>query len=124
MVEKKTPLFGFGHKVYKNGDPRVKIILGLCKDLQYTSAYITTLLKIEDNYAQIKGRKLIINIDGLIGALLLSMGFDSSVGKGIFIIGRVSGLVAQVVEELNDEKPVRRLNEEEITYNPHSENQD
>jgi len=48
--------------------------------------------------------------------LLCDFGFDALLGKGVFIIGRVSGLVAQCHEELSLEKPVRRLDESEIGY--------
>ena len=112
----KEAFFGFGHKIYKNNDPRVKIILNKCEHLDYRSQYLDTLLRIESLIEQIKGKKIIINIDGLIAALLLSMGFHSTIGKGIFIIGRISGLVAQSVEEKENEKPVRRISEEEIYY--------
>ena len=66
-----------------------------------------------------KGKKICLNIDGLAAAILLEMGFPPlSLGKGIFIIGRVPGLVAQAVEEKENEKPVGRLEEGEIEYLP------
>ena len=106
--------YGFGHKVYKEKDPRVVKILSLCKELDYNSKYIDKALKIEE---KLKEKKVILNIDGLIAAILLEMGFDSSVGKGFFIVGRVPGLVAQAVEEKESEEKVRRLDEEDIKYN-------
>jgi len=67
-------------------------------------------------FLEVKGRKIPINIDGLIAVLLCDFGFDALLGKGIFIIGRVPGLVAQCFEELKFEKPVRRLDEDDIEY--------
>ncbi|MBI2665248.1 hypothetical protein HYX12_01340 [Candidatus Woesearchaeota archaeon] len=57
-----------------------------------------------------------MNIDSVIAFLLCDFGFDPLLGKGIFIIGRVPGLVMQGYEELKYEKPVRRLEEEEIKF--------
>ena len=49
-------------------------------------------------------------------AILADMGFDSRMAKGIFIIARMPGLVAQVFEEVNNDVGLRRLPEEEISY--------
>src|SRR3989338_7822915 len=62
------------------------------------------------------GKRLPINIDGIIAALLLEMGFNPKVGKGVFIIARTPGLVAHVVEEALREKPFRRLSEKDVEY--------
>jgi len=117
-IEYKKTIFGYGHKVYKQGDPRVKMILNICDELGYKSEFVDTALKIESLIEKIKGSRLVLNIDGLIAALLLTMGFKPNIGKGIFIIGRVPGLVAHSIEEKENEKPVRRLEEDQITYNP------
>lgn len=115
-LDKKETLFGYGHPIYKNEDPRVIWLLSLCKKLNYSSPYITTAQHIEQTLEKIKEKKICLNIDGLIAALLLAMGFKPYVGKGIFIIGRVPGLVAQSIEEKEYEKPVRRIEEQDINY--------
>jgi len=115
-IESKKTIYGYGHKVYKDKDMRVVEILEICKKLNYKSKFLDFVLLIENEIEKVKGKKLILNIDGLIAAILLEMGFDSSVGKGIFIIGRVPGLVAQSLEEKEFEKPVRRLEEDDVTY--------
>lgn len=109
-------LYGFGHKIYKTKDPRSEHVVRLCKKLGFTSDYIVLGREIERSLEDIKGVRLCFNIDGVIAALLLEMGFDPCVGKGIFIIGRTAGLVAQAVEEKKNEKPVRRIEEKDISY--------
>jgi citrate synthase len=52
-------------------------------------------------------RPLPINIDGALSGVLYDLGFLPAVAKLIFIIGRVAGLTAQVVEEYEREKPMR-----------------
>lgn len=112
----KKILYGFGHKLYKDEDPRAQQILGLCKELKYKSKYIDLVQEIEQEIAKQKGKKIVLNIDGLIAAILLEMGFTSNVGKAFFVIGRTPGLAAQVIEELENEKPIRRLDEKDIIY--------
>lgn len=117
-MSKKETVFGYGHKVYKKRDPRTVSLLDLAHSLNYTSPYIDLATFIETALEKEKGKKICLNIDGLAAAILLEMGFPPSLGKGIFIIGRVPGLVAQAVEEKENEKPVRRLEEGEIEYLP------
>ncbi|MDP3989970.1 MAG: citryl-CoA lyase [archaeon] len=115
-VSNKKTIFGFGHKHYKEGDPRVIIIQKEIELLGYESKHLAITDLIENLFEKIKGKKLFLNIDGLMAALLLDFGFDPEMGKGLFIIGRTPGLVAQCYEEKTSEKPVRRIPEESIKY--------
>ncbi len=117
-IREKNTIFGYGHKVYKERDPRTVTLLALCDRLGYASPYLELAKHFEMALEKEKGRKICLNIDGLIAAILLEMGFPPSLGKGIFIIGRAPGLVAQAVEEHDTERPVRRLDESEIEYLP------
>src|SRR5713101_6852027 len=48
-----------------------------------------------------------LNIDGALAAILIDLGLPSMVGKLLFIVGRVAGLSAEVLEEYTREKPMR-----------------
>jgi citrate synthase len=52
-------------------------------------------------------KRLPINIDGALAAVLHDIGFSPAFGRLVFIIGRVAGLSAEVAEELTREKPMR-----------------
>jgi citrate synthase len=52
-------------------------------------------------------KPLPINVDGAIAAVLYDLGFPPALGKLFFIIGRVAGLSAQVMEEFTRERPMR-----------------
>lgn len=52
-------------------------------------------------------RSLPINVDGACAAVLHDLGFPPPMAKMLFIIGRVGGLTAQVMEELTRERPMR-----------------
>jgi len=112
----KKVIFGYGHKIYKTEDPRVKQVLELCNSVGYKSKYIDLALEIESALEKAKGKKIILNIDGLMAAILLEMGFSALAARGVFIIARTPGLVAQSIEEKEEEKPVRRVDEEDINY--------
>ncbi len=115
-IENKEIIFGFGHKHYKDEDPRVNFLIKELKRLNYDCKFLKLKSIIEQAFLKIKGKKLPLNIDGFLAMVLCSFAFDPLLGKGIFIIGRTSGLVAQCQEELLYEKPVRRIDEDEIEY--------
>nr|WP_225370039.1 citrate/2-methylcitrate synthase [Methanobrevibacter arboriphilus] len=56
-----------------------------------------------------KEKGININVDGASGALLSDMGFSSNEGFGIFMIGRIPGIIAHVTEEVNDEEEFRKF---------------
>ena len=105
---------GFGHRVYST-DPRTIRLLEIAKELGFYGKYVKFAQEVEKELST-GSKKLPLNIDGIFAALLLEMGFHPKSGKGFFIIARVPGLVAHVVEESLREKPVRRLTEKDVEY--------
>lgn len=114
LKAKDKRVAGFGHKLYEI-DPRTERLVEIAKELGFNGKFVKLAQSVADEFEK-GGKKLPLNIDGIIAALLCEMGFDSKVGKGIFIIARTPGLVAHVAEEATREKPVRRLVEEEVEY--------
>lgn len=107
---------GFGHKVYKDEDPRAIQIFAKAQKLGFYGDYCKLAKVVEVELEKQKGKKIVINVDGAIAAVVSDMGFDYRLGKGFFIIGRVVGLVAHIFEEWVREKPFRRVADEEIEY--------
>lgn len=107
---------GFGHKIYKDEDPRATQIFQKAKDLGFFGEYCGLVKAVEATLEKTKGKKIVINVDGAIAAVVSDMGFDYRLGKGFFIIGRVVGLIAHIFEEIVREKPFRRIPVEEIEY--------
>ncbi len=106
---------GYGHKVYTI-DPRATQIFEKAKSLGFFGEYCELATQVEKILEEKKGKKIPINVDGAIAAVVSDMGFDYRLGNGFFIIGRVVGLVAHIFEELVREKPFRRIPSEEIEY--------
>lgn len=107
---------GFGHKIYKDEDPRATQIFNKAKELGFYGEHCELVKQVEAKLEELKGKKIVLNVDGAIAAVVSDMGFDYRLGKGFFIIGRVVGLVAHIFEEWVREKPFRRVAEEEIEY--------
>jgi citrate synthase len=80
---------GFGHRLYKDEDPRAQMVLSLVD-----SEFKAVALEIETELEKQKGMKLPINIDGAIAVVLCSWGWDPKLGKAVFIVARTPGLCA------------------------------
>ncbi|OGZ28728.1 MAG: hypothetical protein A2931_03720 [Candidatus Niyogibacteria bacterium RIFCSPLOWO2_01_FULL_45_48] len=115
-LSKNEILPGFGHKIYKEKDPRAQALLKKAKDLGFDLIFADKAVKIEEEIRKQKGKKLPLNIDGAIAVLLCEMGFDSKTGKAFFILARMPSMIANIIEEMNEEKTYRRLNEEDVEY--------
>jgi citryl-CoA lyase len=106
---------GFGHKVY-DVDPRAKQIFEKARELNFFGEHCNLIIEIEQELEEKKDKKIPINVDGAIAAVVSDLGFDYRLGKGFFIIGRVVGIIAHIFEEIVREKPYRRIADEEIEY--------
>jgi citrate synthase len=102
----KTRLPGFGHRVHSTIDPRVDVLFTLAEDSGLAGDGIRFIRALEAAIgARIKPVPL--NIDGALAAVLFDLGLPPMVGKLMFIVGRVAGLSAEVLEEHTREKPMR-----------------
>lgn len=113
--ENKKKLSGYGHRIYSI-DPRAQKILSIAKELGFYGKYIKKALEIESELEKQTGRKICLNIDGVIAAVISEMGFDWKVSQAFFIIPRIAGISAHVHEELSQNNIYRRLSEEETEY--------
>lgn len=107
---------GYGHKMYKESDPRTQIIIKKAKELNFYGTYVELALKIANALHSQTGKNLPLNIDGAVAAIISELGIDWKLGKALFVLGRLPGLIAHTYEELTREKPYRRLEESDIEY--------
>ena len=106
--EKNVRIPGFGHRIH-TADPRTKRLFELAEQLKIAKDHVTLSKAIETVLEKSQGKKLPINVDGAIAAIISDMGFDWRLGKAFFLLGRVAGLTAQVYEEQTQEKPMREM---------------
>ncbi|MGD9696369.1 MAG: citrate synthase [Thermoleophilia bacterium] len=103
-------LMGFGHRVYKNFDPRAKIIKKACDDV-FEVTGVNPLLKIAVELERIAledeffvQRKLYPNVDFYSGLIYEALGMPAEMFTVLFAIGRTPGWVAQWRELLGDKE--------------------
>jgi citrate synthase len=113
--EKKKRILGFGHRVHTS-DPRTKKLFSLAEGLKISKEHIALSKAIEEELEKQTGKKLPINVDGAIAAIISDMGFDWRLGKAFFLIGRVAGLTAHVYEEQTEFKPMRKMFTADVEY--------
>ncbi len=121
-------LFGFGHRVYKNLDPRAKILKGAADRLLERLGVSDPLLQIameleeialKDNY--FVERRLYPNVDFYSGIIYRAMGIPTDMFTVMFALGRLPGWIAQW-KEMAEEKNQRIYRPRQIyTGNPISE---
>ncbi|GIZ52585.1 citrate synthase [Noviherbaspirillum aridicola] len=103
-------LMGFGHRVYKNYDPRAKLMretchevlneLGLHDDPLFKLAMALEKIALEDDY--FVQRKLYPNVDFYSGIVQRALGIPVSLFTGIFAMARTVGWIAQWNEMISD----------------------
>jgi citrate synthase len=103
-------LMGFGHRVYKNFDPRAKIIKSACFDVLNKLGIHSKLLEIAVELEEIAlkddyfiERKLYPNVDFYSGVIYNAIGTPSNMFTALFAIGRLPGWIAQWIELHADE---------------------
>jgi citrate synthase len=107
--EAGVKLMGFGHRVYKNYDPRAAIVkrtadeiltgLGKRDDLLDIALELEGVALSDDYFIE---RKLYPNVDFYTGLLYRAMGFPTKMFTVLFAIGRLPGWIAQWHEMIND----------------------
>ena len=102
----KEKIPGFGHR-YHDTDPRAEKLIQMAIKEGFVGPHIKLAVAIEDLVYQNKGIKL--NVDGANAAILSDLGFTPDLGLGIFIIGRIPGIIAHIHEEKMDEDEFRRF---------------
>ena len=103
-------LMGFGHRVYKNKDPRAAVMrqtchevlteLGLHNDPTFKLALALEKVALEDDYFIEK--KLYPNVDFYSGIVLSALGIPTSMFTAVFALGRTAGWVSQWNEMITD----------------------
>ena len=109
-------LMGFGHRVYKNYDPRATVIRGICaevldelgvdNDPLFKIARKLEKLALEDDY--FIERKLFPNVDFYSGIILKAIGIPTSLFTVIFATGRTPGWIAHWHEMLSNPYKIGR----------------
>jgi citrate synthase len=119
-------LMGFGHRVYKNYDPRATVLRKSCHEVLDELGVQDPLLELamelerialEDDY--FVDRKLFPNVDFYSGIILSAMGFPTSMFTVLFSLARTVGWVAQWTEMIED--PSQKISRPRQLYTGHNQ---
>jgi len=107
-LENKEKLMGFGHRVYKNGDPRAKHLQVMSKELGKITGNLNWYemsVKIEEIVTGQKGLKP--NVDFYSASVYTSLGIPRDLFTPIFAISRASGWTAHILEQYDNNRLIR-----------------
>lgn len=107
-LENKEKIMGFGHRVYKDGDPRAKHLremsLQLGKEMGETKWYKMSV--IIDGIVQ-REKGLLPNVDFYSASVYHSLGIESDIFTPIFALSRTSGWTAHILEQYENNRLIR-----------------
>ncbi|MGM0878088.1 MAG: citrate/2-methylcitrate synthase [Bacillota bacterium] len=107
LVEKKK-IMGFGHRVYKTGDPRAKHL----KEMSEKLTYLTGQRKLYEMSIQIdeiitREKGLLPNVDFYSASVYQSLGIKSDLFTPIFAVSRTAGWTAHILEQYENNRLIR-----------------
>jgi len=113
--EGKSRLMGFGHRVYRNYDPRAKILKSACDKALAALGVSSPILDIARRLEEVAlqdpyfiDRKLYPNVDFYSGIILQALGFPTNTFTVLFAIGRAPGWLAHWKEIAQTGKKIHR----------------
>jgi len=107
-LEKKEKIMGFGHRVYRQGDPRAKHLRLMSEKLTKLTGqpeWYNMSIKIEEIVTGEK--KLPPNVDFYSASMYHSLGIDHDLFTPIFAVSRVSGWLAHILEQYDNNRLIR-----------------
>lgn len=107
-LSKKVKIMGFGHRVYKDGDPRAKHLKEMSKQLTAITGetkWYEMSVKINEIVTTEKG--LLPNVDFYSASVYHSLGIKHDLFTPIFAISRMSGWIAHILEQFSNNRLIR-----------------
>ncbi|HLR79085.1 MAG TPA: citrate synthase [Bacillota bacterium] len=107
-LDNKEKIMGMGHRVYRTGDPRAKHLKKMSEELTKRSGqekWYNMSVKIEEYIKKEKG--LPANVDFYSASVYHSLGIDHDLFTPIFAVSRVSGWIAHILEQYENNRLIR-----------------
>ena len=111
-LKQKHKIMGFGHRVYRNGDSRVPTMAKYTRKIAELTNH-QNWIQISDTLQEVMLREKNIhpNLDFPAGPAYYMMGFEIEMFTPIFVMSRISGWAAHIIEQTSDNKLIRPLSE-------------
>lgn len=95
----RRAIYGLGHPIHVNGDPRVPTLRELSRENGYYGVHWRLMEGIASVLMHEHKKNLPLNAVGAIASIVAAMGLDPMIARGLSLVGRAAGLLAHVVEE-------------------------
>lgn len=100
---------GFGHRQHKRKDPRLERLMTLAHEAGVDGRYLDATAALEEALHRSLGKTLPINIDGAMAAILCEIDFPIGLANAVFMVSRITGILAHAQEEQEQMPPMRRI---------------
>ena len=107
---------GFGHRQHKKLDPRLERLFSLAREAEVTGMHLEAAQAIVRALKRSTGKDLPINIDGATAAILCEIGFPPTLSNAVFMVARLTGILAHANEEITRMTPMRRIDPVDHSY--------
>lgn len=113
----KRRIPGFGHPNYQDFDPRATRLIEVARNAGVKGNYIELLQILSNAVDEGAGKKITLNVTGVLGAVLHEIEFPLDAMRAVAVVGRVAGLTGHVLEEkANPLSPEIYSYSEEVEY--------
>lgn len=99
---------GFGHPVH-TADPRAVRLFQLAEKYNVIGPKTKFYLAVHSEFKRLRGKEIVLNADGAVGALLADFGYDPLHMEALVAISFLPGILASAIEEIKDGVPFRVL---------------
>lgn len=111
-----TSLPGFGHPQHSQGDPRVPRLLEVARETGIAGLHVAMAESIQRELSRATRRRLHLNIDGVLAALISDLGFPWALVRTFIVTPRTVGLAAHSLEEMTREGGWRHIPNSQVVY--------
>lgn len=113
--KEKMRISGLGHRVH-TCDPRARRLIEVAEEEGISGEWVDRLDALSSALVSVTGKTLPVNVDGAIAAILKELGIPPAAANALFMIARVPGLVAHIIEERDRERPMRQIKPDAADY--------
>lgn len=115
-IESKTYIPGLGHPTYKDYDPRAQAVEQVAKEVGIWGDKAELFEAIRREFNEQTKRSLPMNIDGALACVLTELDFSPRQMAGVAVVCILPGLIAHVIEEIEEGVPLRLLPDHQMKY--------
>ncbi|MFC7157066.1 citryl-CoA lyase [Halomarina halobia] len=98
-AERGDPFPGIGHPFHKPVDPRAERLFALAEEEGLAGDHVALVRDVQSAFEERTGKELPVNVTGAIAAVCSDIDLPPEAARGLAVISRATGLVAEVIEE-------------------------